>query len=120
MAKRRGRRPERLAGPGTLGKDGSAKRSTRGRDMDDDAYMSTHSIADATSQLPCLIDRALNGESVVISRDGQPVVELRPLPAMPRPVTQADIDWLDAHRVGQTQAGLDAATEVRRMRDEGV
>ena len=82
--------------------------------------MSTHSVAEATSQLPQLIDRALNGESVVISRDGQPVVELRPLPMAPRLVTQADIDWLDAHRVGKTPAGLDAATEVRRIRDEGA
>jgi len=82
--------------------------------------MSTHTVAEATSQLPRLIDRALSGESVVISRDGQPVVELRPLPATPRPVTQADIDWLDAHRVGKTPAGLDAASEVRRMRDEGA
>jgi antitoxin (DNA-binding transcriptional repressor) of toxin-antitoxin stability system len=80
--------------------------------------MSTHSIAGATSELPRLIDRALQGESVVISRDGQPVVELRPIPPPPRPVTQADLEWIDAHRVGKAQAGLDASTEERRMRDE--
>jgi antitoxin (DNA-binding transcriptional repressor) of toxin-antitoxin stability system len=79
--------------------------------------MSTHSIAEATSELPRLIERALQGESVVISRDGQPVVELRPIPPPPRPVTQADLEWIDAHRVGKAQAGLDAATEVRRTRD---
>jgi antitoxin (DNA-binding transcriptional repressor) of toxin-antitoxin stability system len=67
-----------------------------------------------------LIDRALKGESVVISRGGQPVVELRPLPVAPRHVTQADIDWIDAHRVGKAPARLDAATDVRRMRDEGA
>ena len=82
--------------------------------------MSTHSVADATSQLPKLIDRALKGESVVISLDGRPVVELRPIPVAPRPVTQADLDWIDANRVGKVPAGLDAATEVRRMRDEGA
>jgi antitoxin (DNA-binding transcriptional repressor) of toxin-antitoxin stability system len=82
--------------------------------------MSTHSIAEATSELPRLIDRALQGESVVISRDGQPVVELRPIPPPPRPVTLADLEWIDAHRVGKAQASLDAATEVRRMRDEGA
>jgi len=79
--------------------------------------MSTHSIAEATSQLPRLIDRALKGESVVIARDGQPVVELRPIPVAPRPVTQADIDWIDANRVGKAPASLDSATQVRRMRD---
>jgi antitoxin (DNA-binding transcriptional repressor) of toxin-antitoxin stability system len=81
--------------------------------------MSTHSIAEATSQLPRLIDRALEGESVVISRDGQPLVELRPVARRPKPLTPADIEWLDAHRVGTVPASLDAATEVRNLRDEG-
>jgi antitoxin (DNA-binding transcriptional repressor) of toxin-antitoxin stability system len=82
--------------------------------------MSTYSLAEAASELPRLIDRALQGESVVICRDGQPVVALRPIPAAPRPVTRAALDWLDAHRVGKAPASLDAATEVRRMRDEGA
>jgi len=80
--------------------------------------MSTHSLAEASSQLPALIDRALKGESVVISLDGRPVVELRPIPAQPRPVTKTDLDWIDANRVGKAPAGLDAATEVRLMRDD--
>jgi antitoxin (DNA-binding transcriptional repressor) of toxin-antitoxin stability system len=82
--------------------------------------MSTHSVAEATSQLPALIDRALKGESVVISLDGRPAVELRPIPAAARPVTQATLDWLDAHRVGKTPPALDAAAQVRRIRDEGA
>jgi antitoxin (DNA-binding transcriptional repressor) of toxin-antitoxin stability system len=82
--------------------------------------MSTHSGAEAASQLPSLIDRALKGESVVIALDGRPVVELKPIPHAPRPATQADLDWIDAHRVGKAPAGLDAASEVRRMRDDGA
>jgi antitoxin (DNA-binding transcriptional repressor) of toxin-antitoxin stability system len=80
--------------------------------------MSTYSVADAKNHLPQLIDRALGGEPVVITRHGNPVVELRAIPPAPRPVTQADIDWLDSHRVGSTPAPLDAGTEVGRMRDE--
>lgn len=80
--------------------------------------MSTYSVADAKNHLPQLIDRALDGESVVITRHGNPVVELRAIPAPPRPVTQADIDWLDTHRVGKTPAPIDAGNEVSRMRDE--
>lgn len=57
-------------------------------------------------------------EPVVITRHGTPVVELRAIPAPPRPVTRADIDWLDAHRVSKAPALLDAGTEVSRMRDE--
>ena len=84
--------------------------------------MSTHSVAEARNQLSKLIDRALNGEGVVITRRGQPVVELKPVPtaaAEPRRVTKADIEWLRARRVGRTPAKTDAATLIRRMRDEG-
>ena len=81
--------------------------------------MSTHDVAETAAELPRLIDRALKGESVVISRGGQPVVELRPIPPPPTALTRADLDWIDAHRVGGAQAGAGAADEVRRMRDEG-
>ena len=81
-------------------------------------HMSTHSVAEAKNHLPELIDRALKGESVVITRHGHPVVELKAVPPPPRRVTQADIDWLDAHRVGLKGDGEDAVTALIRMRDE--
>jgi antitoxin (DNA-binding transcriptional repressor) of toxin-antitoxin stability system len=80
--------------------------------------MSTHSVAEAKNHLPELIDRALKGEHVVITRHGHPVVELKAVPPPPRRITQADIDWLDRHRVGLRGAGEDAVTTVIRMRDE--
>ena len=80
--------------------------------------MSTHSVAEAKNHLPELIDRVLKGESVVITRHGHPVVELKAVPPPPRRVTQADIDWLDMHRVGVTQPNEDAGALVSRMRDE--
>jgi prevent-host-death family protein len=81
--------------------------------------MSTHSVAEAKNQLPKLIDRALDGETVVITRRGQPVVELRPVRPPPRPMTKADIEWLRARRVGRQMSQTDAATLVRQMREEG-
>ncbi len=81
--------------------------------------MTTHSVTEAKNHLPELIDRALKGESVVITRRGQPVVELKPVVQKAvRRITQADIDWLDAHRVGLKGAGEYAVTTVMRMRDE--
>jgi antitoxin (DNA-binding transcriptional repressor) of toxin-antitoxin stability system len=80
--------------------------------------MSTHSVAEAKNHLPELIDRALKGESVVITRHGHPVVELKAVPPLPRRMTQADIDWLDAHRVGLRGNGEDAVTMLIQMRDE--
>ena len=81
--------------------------------------MTTHSIAEAKNQLSKLIDRALRGEPVVITRRGEPVVELKPVRPAPRPITQADIEWLRARRVGRTMPKTDAGTLVSEMRDEG-
>ena len=80
--------------------------------------MSTYSVAEAKNNLPRLIDQALRGEHVVVTRHGTPVVELRPVSPAPHVLTRADIDWLDKHRVGRKPAALDAGTEVSRMRDE--
>jgi len=88
--------------------------------------MSTHSVADAKNHLSELINRALKGEGVVITRRGQPVVELRavraatePVQQSPRPMTAADFEWLRARRVGRLSPDKDAAELVREMRDEG-
>lgn len=84
--------------------------------------MTTHSIAEAKNQLSKLIDRALRGEAVVITRRGEPVVELKPVRPAPQPITgaiaRADIEWLRARRVGRTPAKTDAGTLVSQMRDE--
>ena len=80
--------------------------------------MGKHSVAEARNRLSELIDRALGGEGVVITRHGTPVVELKPVQKPPRPVTQADIDWLRANRAPRLAKTTDAVTLVRDMRDE--
>ncbi len=81
--------------------------------------MSTHTLAEAQDHLPDLIDRALRGEGVVITRDGQPAVELRPVTrAVSMPPTKVDIDWVIAHRIPVQNATEDAGAFVSRMRDE--
>ena len=80
--------------------------------------MSTHSVAEAKNRLPELIDRALNGEDVVITRHGKPVAELRPIPAQPRRVTAEDLDWLAARRIRRLSRTETAGEVVSRMRDE--
>jgi prevent-host-death family protein len=80
--------------------------------------MSIYSIVDAESRLAELIDRALAGESVVITRHGRPVVELRSIEQFPSRVSSADLDWLEAHRVGNHAPPIDAGTLVSDMRDE--
>ncbi len=80
--------------------------------------MGTHSVAEAKNRLPELIDRALKGEGVVITRHGRPVVELKPIPEPARCVSAADLDWLAAHRIGRLSEAGDAGTLVSRFRDE--
>jgi prevent-host-death family protein len=81
--------------------------------------MGTHSVAEAKNKLPELIDRALKGEGVVITRHGRPVVELKPIPQPVRPVSSEALDWLAARRIKRKKITEDAATLVSRMRDEG-
>ncbi len=80
--------------------------------------MSQHSVAEAKNQLSELIDRALAGEGVVITRHGHPVVELRPVQPPARAVSSDDLDWLAARRIGAKPAESDAGLLVSGMRDE--
>lgn len=79
--------------------------------------MSNYSVAEAKNHLSELIDRALKGEDVVITRHGNAVIELKPVSKPPRPITQADLDWLDEHRV-PSRAKTDAGSLLKKMRDE--
>jgi prevent-host-death family protein len=80
--------------------------------------MSKHSVADAKNNLSELIDRALEGKGVVITRHGRPVVELRPIPPAAKPMTPEAVDWLTQRRVGRRMPREDAATAVRKVREE--
>lgn len=80
--------------------------------------MGTHSVAEAKNKLPELIDRAISGEGVIITRHGRPVAELRAIPAPARPITAEDLDWLAARRVGRGRPKEDAGKLLSRMRDE--
>ena len=81
--------------------------------------MTDYSVTEAKNRLPELIDRALAGEDVTITRHGHQLVEITPKKLVARrPVTKADIDWLVAHRVPRKPGGPNAGELVRQMRDE--
>jgi prevent-host-death family protein len=79
--------------------------------------MGQHSIAEAKVHLSDLINRALAGEAVVITRHGHPIVELKAVQPAGRRVTPEDMDWLAALRV-EMNSTVDAGKLVSRMRDE--
>ena len=80
--------------------------------------MGSHSIAKAKNQLSELINRALKGEGVVITRHGHPVVELKPISETVRAVSGVDLDWLAKHRIAKRSATKNAGEFVSAMRDE--
>lgn len=83
--------------------------------------MGTYSVAEAKAKLSALIDEALEGGNVVITRHGQPVVEIKGVTEkrQPRRVTQADIQWLEKRRVGKKMPAEDSGALLSRMRSEG-
>jgi prevent-host-death family protein len=84
--------------------------------------MASYSVVEAKNQLSALIDRAVAGEEVVITRHGHPVVRLDSVaqPPAPKRSMAEMLDWLAERRASRGPAPEeDAATTVRRMRDEG-
>jgi prevent-host-death family protein len=82
--------------------------------------MSTHSVAEAKNHLSELIDRAMSGEAVVITRHGRPVAELKAVARQGRPMTAEDVEWLRKQRVEPLVKDDDPVSIVERMRDEDV
>jgi antitoxin (DNA-binding transcriptional repressor) of toxin-antitoxin stability system len=86
--------------------------------------MTTYSIAEAQKNLPELIEKARNGEGVVITDGRTAPVEVRLLEAadangLLRVVTKKDANWLKAHVVKPVRPPLqDAGDLVSAMRDE--
>ena len=80
--------------------------------------MGTYSVAEAKNRLPALINKAIEGEEVVITRHGKPVAELRPRGQRSAESARAMHEWLFArtktrqgcrHHIGGT-----AQPDVRR------
>jgi len=67
--------------------------------------MPTYSVAEAKNTLPKLIDGALRGEEVIITRHGKPVVELRPASQGVRPA-KGTHEWLRARTRARPSVGL--------------
>ena len=67
--------------------------------------MTAYSVADAKNRLPRLIDKALAGEEVIITRRGKPVAELKPASRATRP-SKGTYEWLRSRRDARPGVGL--------------
>lgn len=81
--------------------------------------MTTYSVADAKNGLPRLIDQALGGEEVIISRHGKPVAELRAVAGEARRASPASYAWLKARRLTRKGVGLTSVELLHQLYDEG-
>ncbi|HEY1753399.1 MAG TPA: type II toxin-antitoxin system prevent-host-death family antitoxin [Caulobacteraceae bacterium] len=87
------------------------------------SLMSEYSVAEAKNHLPKLIDRALAGEEVTITRRGKVLVKLvmanpPPVECADAPRTFNDIEWLKRHQVETSDSAFDSAALIRAMRDD--
>lgn len=76
--------------------------------------MPIYSIAEAKNQLPKLVDQAIAGEEVTITRRGKTVAMI-----IPKVVARKfDAEWFRSHRVETSDPNFDSASFVRAMRDD--
>jgi prevent-host-death family protein len=82
--------------------------------------MGAYSLAQAQSELGRLVDEALTGEIVTITRDGRPVVTLAPTATAPAPtpIDSEYLEWMRKRALARPSLGGDSVTLVREMRDE--
>jgi len=80
--------------------------------------MTTYSVADAKGSLPRLIDRALEGEEVIISRHGKAVAELRPIAKGRAKAPPAGYAWLKARRQSRPTVGLTSVELLNQLYEE--
>ena len=86
--------------------------------------MAEYSIAEAKNNLPKLVDRALAGEEVTITRRGKVVAKIvaqapTPVECADRPKSFNDMEWLQRHQVKTKDPSFDSVALIRAMRDEG-
>jgi antitoxin (DNA-binding transcriptional repressor) of toxin-antitoxin stability system len=79
--------------------------------------MDTLIIPETAASVRDLMERAARGENTVITRDGEPVAEVRPILKAKRKITEADLAWLEARRVAVSSPKLDAGELLSSIRD---
>ncbi len=88
--------------------------------------MAHYGVAEAKNKFTHLLERVEDGERIVITRHGKPIVEIVKAPAAPpskpvsAPAIAAALERLRILRESLPPADMPAADMIREMRDEGV
>jgi prevent-host-death family protein len=83
--------------------------------------MADYSIAEAKNNLPKLVDRAMAGEEVMITRRGKRVARIVADPpaieCADRPRAFNDVDWIRRHQAKTADPNFDSVAALRAERD---
>ena len=77
--------------------------------------MTAYSVEDAKVGLPELIDRALDGEEVIITRRGRAAVEIRPTRTIQSQAGATLYDWLRSRRLGRKSISLTSVVLLNEL-----
>jgi antitoxin (DNA-binding transcriptional repressor) of toxin-antitoxin stability system len=80
--------------------------------------MSTYSVAEAKNRLPALIDKAIEGEEVVITRHGKPVAELRAHSQRNAKPSRAMLEWLWARTKARRGVGITSVELLNQVYED--
>ena len=78
--------------------------------------MTEYTVAEAKNNLPKLLDRAVAGEAVTITRRGKAIARIVAEPQ--NPAMGIDPVWLETVRVKPADPNFDVMEIIRMMRDE--
>jgi antitoxin (DNA-binding transcriptional repressor) of toxin-antitoxin stability system len=84
----------------------------------DEAHMATYSVAEAKNRLPTLIDKAIDGEEVVITRHGRPVAELRASSQRGARSSKAMYEWLRMRRDARKSVGITSVELLNQIYED--
>ncbi|MFI4935744.1 MAG: type II toxin-antitoxin system Phd/YefM family antitoxin [Caulobacterales bacterium] len=80
--------------------------------------MASYSVAEAKNQLPSLINKAMAGEEVVITRHGKPVADLKGRRTKTPEERAALYERLREHRESGPDVGISSVELLNEMYDE--
>lgn len=80
--------------------------------------MAAYSVAEAKNTLPRLLDKAIEGEKVIITRHGKPVAEIRSLPTLTPEERRARLLEIASRRLARPALGMTSVELINGMYDE--
>lgn len=84
--------------------------------------MPSYSVATTKDNLSSLIDKAMAGEEVIVTRHGKPTIAFRVVEdsLVPKLSPSEAMEWLRKCRESRPRMDISGAELIRQMRDEGV